>query len=53
MESNVNKDPAGINEVIQRVSVLKHAWAAMLRGESPSTGEPATERPNALTAIAG
>ena len=44
-ESNVHKQPDGIQEVIGRVSILRTAWASMLRGEGPggqnSVGEPA------------
>jgi flagellar protein FliS len=45
-ESNIKKQPDGIREVITRISVLRHAWAKMLRGEQDgavaldSVGDP-------------
>lgn len=39
LESNLRKDPAGIKEVVSRITVLKDAWAQMLtqRGDSTNT----------------
>ena len=34
MESNLTKKEDGIRDVINRVSVLRNAWATMLRGDS-------------------
>lgn len=34
-ESNLRKQRDGIEEVVQHLSVLREAWAAMLRGEGP------------------
>ena len=36
MESNFNKDPEGIDEVLERLSVIRDAWATML--EQPVEG---------------
>lgn len=33
MESNLEKTPAGIQEVIQRLGTLREAWACMLSGQ--------------------
>ena len=33
-ESNLNKEPAGISEVIKRLSVLRDAWASMLQKQA-------------------
>jgi flagellar protein FliS len=35
-ESNLKKEPAGIREVIARLSVLRDAWAAMLLNQGHS-----------------
>jgi len=40
MESNLKKEPTGINEVIARVTVLRDAWATMLRKEGESIELP-------------
>lgn len=42
LESNMQKDPEGVAEVIQRVGVLRDAWADMLqqRGDSIETLSP-------------
>ncbi len=37
LEANLRKDPKGINEVIQRTTVLRDAWAAMLAQQGLST----------------
>lgn len=37
LEANLRKDPKGINEVIQRTTVLRDAWAAMLAQQGMST----------------
>lgn len=37
LEANLRKDPTGINEVIQRTTVLRDAWAAMLLQQGLST----------------
>lgn len=37
LEANLRKDPKGINEVIQRTTVLRDAWAAMLSQQGLST----------------
>lgn len=36
-ESNVQKRPEGIKEVIGHLTVLRDAWATMLRGQAEST----------------
>lgn len=36
-ESNRRKEPEGIKEVIERVTVLRDAWAAMLSQENPAS----------------
>ena len=40
-ESNLKKEPAGIAEVIQRLTVLRDAWACTLRKQ----GDPAVAEP--------
>ena len=41
--SNMKKQRAGIEEVIRHLSVVREAWAAMLRGDGPvGLAEPAT-----------
>jgi flagellar secretion chaperone FliS len=42
-DSNLRKEPAGIHEVIERLSVLRDAWREMLAqgGAQPSPEEPA------------
>jgi flagellar protein FliS len=43
--SNVRKKREGIEEVIRHLSVLRDAWASMLRGEGPlGLAEPAPAR---------
>jgi len=37
LESNLRKDPAGITEVISRITVLRDAWAQMLSQQGDST----------------
>ncbi len=37
MESNIRKQPAGIREVISRISDLRDAWAGMLKGHLPAS----------------
>jgi flagellar protein FliS len=37
LEANLRKDVQGINEVIQRITVLRDAWAAMLQQQGLST----------------
>ena len=39
LEANLRKDPAGIKEVINRITVLRDAWAAMLaqQADAPPT----------------
>ena len=37
LEANLRKDATGINEVIQRTTVLRDAWAAMLLQQGLST----------------
>lgn len=37
LEANLRKDPAGITEVIQRITVLRDAWATMLDQQGDST----------------
>ena len=39
LEANLRKDPAGIKEVISRITVLRDAWAAMLaqQADAPPT----------------
>jgi flagellar secretion chaperone FliS len=37
MESNIKKEPDGIQEVIGRVSDLRNAWAEMLKGHTSSS----------------
>ena len=36
LEANLRKDPAGIVEVIKRITVLRDAWATMLEQQSDS-----------------
>ncbi len=51
-ESNAKKQPAGIVEVISRLSVLRDAWATMLEGETHSvTLSPESRSSGQLTAI--
>lgn len=45
-ESNVKKNPSGVNEVIRHLNVLRDAWAAMLNNQ----GAPAVETPSTLAA---
>lgn len=44
LEANLRKDPAGIKEVINRITVLRDAWAAMLeqQADAPPT-QPARQ----------
>ena len=37
LEANLRKDPAGIVEVIKRITVLRDAWATMLDKQGDST----------------
>ena len=37
LEANLRKDPAGIVEVIKRITVLRDAWATMLEQQGDST----------------
>jgi flagellar secretion chaperone FliS len=37
LEANLRKDPAGIAEVIERIGVLRDAWATMLRRQGDAT----------------
>lgn len=37
LEANLRKDPKGIGEVIERISVLRDAWATMLSQQNNST----------------
>lgn len=41
-ESNAYKKPEGIREVIQRLTVLRDAWAEMLSKQGQSGSDPAT-----------
>jgi flagellar protein FliS len=45
LEANLRKDPAGIVEVIKRITVLRDAWATMLeqQADSSNTTAPTTE----------
>ena len=45
LEANLRKDPAGIVEVIKRITVLRDAWATMLeqQGDSAKSQTPTTE----------
>jgi flagellar protein FliS len=45
LEANLRKDPAGIVEVIKRITVLRDAWATMLeqQGDSANTQTPTAE----------
>ena len=36
-QSNLRKEAEGIQEVLQRLTVLRDAWAAMLRGEGQAS----------------
>lgn len=49
LEANLRKDPAGIAEVIERITVLRDAWATMLRRQG-DTAEP-TVRAAELAAV--
>ncbi len=42
-ESNFNKTPEGVDDVLRRLGILREAWAEMLlrRGESPDASVPA------------
>lgn len=42
-ESNFNKTPEGVDDVLRRLGILRDAWAEMLRrrGESPDASVPA------------
>ncbi|MBM3847905.1 MAG: flagellar export chaperone FliS [Verrucomicrobia bacterium] len=49
-ESNSRKDPAGIREVLSRISVLREAWDEMLAKSGDPTGvAPADQRPIVTT----
>jgi flagellar secretion chaperone FliS len=37
-ESNIRKDPAGVKEIIQHLTELRDAWAAMLQNECATLG---------------
>jgi len=37
LEANLRKNPAGISEVIERITVLRDAWATMLTKQGDST----------------
>lgn len=39
MESNLKKEDGGIREVIERLAVLRDAWAAMLQGQGSTPSE--------------
>ena len=46
MQSNLKKEPAGIEEAIRRLTVLRDAWSAMLNGQTTTTDDtrsPAAE----------
>lgn len=45
LEANLRKDPAGIVEVIKRITVLRDAWATMLeqQGDSAKAQTPTAE----------
>jgi flagellar protein FliS len=47
-ESNLQKDQAGIEEVIQRLTVLRDSWAEMLRHRADDA--PRNDLPYALSA---
>ena len=50
--SNTRKQRAGIEEVIQHLSILRDAWAAMLRGEGAAAlAQPATVAVPAVNAV--
>lgn len=40
-ESNIKKDPTGLEEAVERLSVLRDSWDCMLRGVTPENGLPA------------
>jgi flagellar protein FliS len=40
-ESNLRKEPSGVREVIRHLTVLRDAWATMLRKQSLSEALPA------------
>jgi flagellar protein FliS len=37
LEANLRKNPAGIGEVVERITVLRDAWATMLTKQGDST----------------
>lgn len=37
-ESNLRKEPTGVREVIRHLTVLRDAWATMLRNQNPLAG---------------
>ena len=39
-ESNMQKRPEGVREVIRHMTVLRDAWATMLNGQNPSVSSP-------------
>lgn len=46
-ESNLRKEPAGVEEVLRHLTELRDAWAAMLQGQN-ATSETAAGLPVAL-----
>jgi flagellar secretion chaperone FliS len=52
MQSNLKKDTTGIEESIQRLTVLRDAWDAMLKGQTVTEPYPATVRPSLEAAMA-
>lgn len=47
-ESNIEKKPTGVVEVIRHLNVLRDAWATMLQNQNP----PDVESPSATAAFA-
>jgi flagellar secretion chaperone FliS len=45
MQSNLKKEPSGIHETIQRLTVLREAWATMLLGQTASNADAAVPIP--------
>ncbi|MHC1765491.1 MAG: flagellar export chaperone FliS [Verrucomicrobiia bacterium] len=52
MESNLNKHEDGIRDVIKRMSTIRNAWAAMLKGEGDQIASTPTQETSAGCALA-
>jgi len=52
MRSNFKKEPSGIEEALERLTVLRDAWATMLSGTGENVAQPAPTAPKVEMAAA-